>query len=290
MVTNANGESGRAWVEAVPSLVAELAERWQLTLGPPIEGGHVAYVAPGERPGGERVVLKVSFPDDENRSEADALALWDGDGAVRLLDADRGSNAMLLERLEPGTPLEDHADRDGAIGIACGLLRRLHRPVQSEHPFPLATDLARRWAREIPEDFERLGRPFDPGLVQEAVTTATELAAWDGRTMLVNRDFHLGNVLAARREPWLAIDPKPVAGEPAFDSGYLLQSVLPHRPGRSVVRRTARRLAAELDVDPERIRAWALVRCTDNAVWGLFPEEPWSRRQLHLARMLASGS
>src|SRR6266545_1966453 len=138
----ANGEAGRAWLEALPKVVQELRARWELTIGSPFEGGCVGLVVPAERVDGNRVVLKVNFIDEETRHEADALALWDGDGAVRLLDSDPERGALLLERIEPGTFLGDHPDRDEAISIACRLLRRLWRPVPEPHPFPSVRGLA----------------------------------------------------------------------------------------------------------------------------------------------------
>ncbi|MGQ0670761.1 MAG: aminoglycoside phosphotransferase family protein, partial [Actinomycetota bacterium] len=77
-------------------------------MSPAFECGCVGFVAPVERADGTRAVLKISYLDDETRHEGDALAFWDGDGAVRLLDADPGIGALLLERLEPGTSLFDH--------------------------------------------------------------------------------------------------------------------------------------------------------------------------------------
>ena len=268
MIGSAGGEAGRAWLAEVQGIVVDLAARWDLRLGPPFEGGCVAWVAPAERADGTRVVLKVSFIDEETRHEADALALWDGQGAVRLLDAEPQRGALLLEQLQPGTSLVDHPDLEAAVSIACGVLRRLWRPLPAGHPFALVRDLARRWTRELPEAWERLGQPFERSLVDEAVARCAEFAK-AGELVLVNRDFHLGNVLAAEREPWLAIDPKPLAGERAFDTGHLLRSSLDQRPDQVAVDHLIGQLAAELDVDAGRVRAWALVRSVDDALWGL---------------------
>ena len=87
--------------------------------------------------------------------------------------------------------------------------------------------------------------------------------------MLANRDYHFWNILAARREPWLLIDPKPLVGEAAFDTGHFLRTVVPEGLDRPVVDQLVDRLAAELDVDAERVRGWALVRSVENVLWGL---------------------
>lgn len=118
----ANGEAGREWIAGLPALIGHFAERWSLRIGEPFLGGMVAWVAPAERDG-QPVVLKLSFVDDETRHEAAALRFWNGRSAVRVLDADERAGALLLERLDPGTPLAGHADRAEAIRIACRLLR-----------------------------------------------------------------------------------------------------------------------------------------------------------------------
>jgi streptomycin 6-kinase len=265
----ANGEAGRAWLEALPGVVQELRARWELTIGPPLEGGCVGLVVPAERVDGTRVVLKVSFIDDETRHEPDALALWDGDGAVRLLDCDPERGALLLERIEPGTFLGDHPDRDEAISIACRLLRRLWRPVPEPHPFPSVRGLAQRLAIELPERFDRSHMPFEIALLRTAEALCGEFASSTVEPVLANRDYHLWNILAGRREPWLLIDPKPLAGEPAFDTGHFLRTIVPEGLDRTAVDQLVDRLGAELDVAPGRVRAWALLRSVDDVLWGL---------------------
>ena len=289
MVRTAGGAAGRAWLEAVPGIVADVAARWDLSLGPPFEGGCVAWVAPAERADGSRVVLKVSFVDVETRYEADALALWDGRGAARLLDTEPERGAMLLERLEPGTPLIDHSDMGEAVSIGCGVLRRLWRPLPAGHPFMLVRDLAMNWAAELPATWERLGRPFERSLLEQAVAWCAQLAGAD-ELVLVNRDFHLGNVLAAEREPWLAIDPKPLAGERAFDTGHLVRSTLRERPDQARLDRLVEQLAGELDLDATRIRAWALVRSVEDALWGLDSGQTDVTWDLACARQMSRGT
>jgi streptomycin 6-kinase len=197
--------------------------------------------------------------------------------------------AMLLERLRPGTSLFDHPDLGEAVSIGCGVLRRLWRPLPAGHPFPLVRELARRWVRELPDDWERLGRPFERTLVDQAVAWCAGFAEAE-ELVLVNRDFHLGNVLAAEREPWLAIDPKPLAGERAFDTGHLVRSTLHQRPDQAAVDRLIGQLAAELDVDADRVRAWALVRSVDDALWGLDVGGTDSGWDVACARLLTSGT
>jgi len=133
----------------------------------------------------------------------------------------------------------------------------------------LVDDLATRLAEELRERFDRLDRPFDGDLVRAAVDACRQLAHTDEEPTLANRDFHLGNVLAAEREPWLLIDPKPLVGEPAFDTGHLLRTLLPERLERDAPDLTAGRLAPELDLEPGRVIGWVLARSVDDALWDL---------------------
>jgi streptomycin 6-kinase len=245
----------------------DLAERWRLTLGRPYRAGPVSLVLPVRRGDGSTAVLKVPTLDEENRGEAEALRQYAGDGAVLLYEADPESGALLLERLRPGTPLTGHPDQAEAIDIICGLLRRLRRPPDPAHPFPMVRELALQWAEELPALHARHGQPSWRPLVEEAAAIARDLATPDGNELLVNRDAHLGNVLAAQREPWLLIDPKPLVGERAFDAGWLLLELLGPAGTPAPARGLIARLSHGLGADPGRVRDWALVRAVDTAVW-----------------------
>jgi len=188
-------------------------------------------------------------------------------------------------RLEPGIPLGDHPDRPEAIGIACSLLRRLWRPVPEDHPFSLVRDLASRLADELPGRFVRQDRPFDEQLLRRAVDLCRDLGGSSEEAVLANRDFHLWNVLAAEREPWLVIDPKPLVGERAFDTGHFVRTLLPERLELSSVDTIVGRLATELVLEPARIHYWAFVRSVDDALWGLSAggtDVEWDVRCAHL--------
>jgi streptomycin 6-kinase len=257
--------------------VARLLKEWLLIPGDVLPGGTHALVFACRRADGSPAVLKLPFVDDENRTEADALRLYDGDGAVRLLDYDPASGGMLLEHLVPGTPLLDLRDRARALDIASRLLRRLRRPVPPDHHFPLLRDLAAEWAEDIPDRQARSGEPLPHDIVDRASGFARDYGQCEREAVLVNRDTHLGNILTAGREPWLLIDPKPVVGEAAFDGSFLLLRNLDEKPTTDAAAALAWALADSLAVDRLRLRDWALVRAVDNVLWAM------ERRDSHLS-------
>ncbi|HXV96436.1 MAG TPA: aminoglycoside phosphotransferase family protein [Gaiellaceae bacterium] len=253
---------GAEWLDRLPDIVAECAEAWSLRVGEPFSGGTVAWVAPAALADGTSAVLKINFPEPESEREADALAFWSGEGAVRLLAEDESRRALLLERCEPGTQLWAEADGEDALRTAAGVLRTLWRPPPAGHRFRLLADLAAAWAAELPAAWERGGRPYERALLEEALAFLGEGGRALGELVVVHQDFHGGNVLRAGRAPWLAIDPKPVVGEREFDTASLLRDrrwelrVEPH-PGRRI-RRRLDQLASVLNLDRERMRGWGI--------------------------------
>ena len=265
------GEAGAGWLEGLPALVSGLERRWSIEVGRPYPGLWVNWVAPATRAGGAPAVLKLSFPGDrEFRTEAEALRLFDGRGAARLLRLDPEQGAMLLERLEPGVPLDTVEDDGQAMSAAADVSRRLWRPAPAGHPFPPVSDWARGLAR-LRQHFGGGTGPLPARLVEEAEALFAWLIPSQAENVLLHGDLHHGNVLAARRRPWLAIDPKGVVGEPAFDVGALLYNPTElldaPRPGE-VLERRIERLAEELDLDDARVRGWGLSRAVLGAYWG----------------------
>lgn len=245
---------GRAWLADVPRLIAECRDRWSLDPGVPYPGSYVSVAMPATLPDGALAVLKVQFPHDESEHEAEALRVWDGNGAIRLLDHDPDRHALLLERCVPGTHLR-HEDPDTALDVLIGLLPRLWVPVTE--PFTRLQDEALGWAEGLPAQWVRGGRPFEPRLLDAAVQALRELAATPADPVLLHQDLHADNVLAAEREPWLVIDPKPLRGDRAFSAAPIIRSYeLGH--SREAVLHRLDRISAETGIDRERARLWAL--------------------------------
>jgi streptomycin 6-kinase len=247
---------GRAWLAALPGRLDAAVKRWSLEVGRPYPYAYASLAVPALLPDGTEAVLKLAFPDRESEHEAAALARWGGSGAVRLLDHDPDGRAMLIERCTPGTPLSDLGG-DAALDVLAGLLPRLWVPAGP--PFRTLAEEAAWWAAGLRRQWEAAGRPFAATILDAALEALDVLPGSQGEQVLVNQDLHALNVLRADREPWLVIDPKPLAGERAFGLAPVVRgSELGH--GREHVLGRLDRLSTVLGLDRDRARRWALAQ------------------------------
>ena len=273
-----NGEDP-AWLGALPSLLDSLAARWSLTLGHYFPGIRYNYVAPATRADGTPCVLKVSRYLDETRNEIAALRLWGGDGAVCLLETDPAIGALLLEQLQPGTMLSDVAatDDDAATAIAADTVRRLWRPVPAgEHGLRSLES----WCAAYDRNREALSRGaggFPAALFRRADALRHDLLTSTPEQTALHGDLHHFNILRARRTPWLAIDPKGLAGDRHFDICQFLRNPYPGPIAPEVNRRRLDLLCADLGLDRDRLRAWCLVHAVLDACWDFEDGRPWQR-------------
>jgi streptomycin 6-kinase len=258
----------REWLSTLPETVDEIASGWELELGDPyLPSGQTAWVAPARNRAGDALALKVGWRHPEAEHEADALRLWDGDGAARCVATRTfdDTTALLLERCVPGAQLKTSLPEVEQDLVIARLLRRLweHDP-PGGHPFGSLQGMCDQWADSFEADFEGDGRGLDPGLARAGMAALRELPRSADRSVLLCTDLHAGNVLAAEREPWLVIDPKPFVGDPAFD---VVQHMLncDERLAADPAGLSAR-MAKLLEVDPDRVRQWLFARCVQESI------------------------
>ena len=264
--TEVHGDVGRAWLAHLPSLLTECAARWSLTIAPPFTPLTYNFAAPAVRTDGTPVVLKIGVPCQEFAAEIEALRLFDGQGSVRLLEADADKGMMLLERLTPGTSLVTVADDEQAASIAACVMRNLWRPVPETQTFPTVTDWFLSLSR-LRRQFDGGTGPLPPRLVEEAEALSAGLTASATDAVLLHGDLHHGNILRAEHAGWLAIDPKGTIGEPAFEPSAFLLNNTPQ--SAEVLQRRVAVFAERLDVPRERVRGWGLARAVLSACWTL---------------------
>jgi streptomycin 6-kinase len=271
-----------AWLDRLPALLRKLEHEWSLKLGAPFDGSEVScsYVAPVVCEDGTPAVLKVAMPHMEGKHEIQGLRFWQGDPTVRLLAADDELGAMLLERCEPGTVLRELEEPEQDIVIS-GLLRRLWRQPSEPHPFRSLSALLAHWSSEtLAQVADWPDSDLDTRLVREGLRLFAELPRSAPTQMLLATDLHAGNVLLAKREPWLVIDPKPFVGDPAYDVTQHLFNCDARL--RSDPDGTIRRFADQLEVDHARVRLWVFARAAAE------PRDDWNNATLlDIARTFA---
>ncbi|HZO69930.1 MAG TPA: aminoglycoside phosphotransferase family protein [Kribbellaceae bacterium] len=262
------GEEWARWLDRLPRLVGDLLGEWDLTADGAAVHGECALVVPVRTADGVPAVLKVSWPHWEAEYEHLALRDWDGAGSVRLLRADPHRFALLLERVHPRdlTTVEEIE----ATELVAATYRRLHVPAGPQYR-RLSVEVT-RWAdglAALPS-----GAPVPRRYVEQAVSLARDLAAdpdCDGR--LIHTDLHYFNVLAADREPWLVIDPKPLSGDPHYEVAPLLwnrwDAITATGDVRAAVRRRFHAAVDAAGLDEDRARDWVVVRELCNIGWAI---------------------
>ncbi len=255
------------WLTRAPRLSDDLITEWGLRIDGATLSGNCAMVVPVRTDDDRAGVLKIGWPHWEAETEHLALRAWQGDGAVELWRADPRRFALLLERARPDRDL--HAlDVLEACEVVARLYGRLHRA-----PLPQPrrlSDLCREWVDRLPPLLEAnlISRRF----VSQGERLLRDFADDpDTDAALIHSDLHFFNVLAAEREPWLVIDPKPLSGDPAYEVAPLLwnrweEAMSAVSPRQALLDR----LFTVVDVaglDEDRVRDWIIVREVCNVLW-----------------------
>jgi streptomycin 6-kinase len=258
----AAAEGREDWLAGLPALVARIAAEWRIEVGSPfLPGGATAWVAPA-RAAGKDLVLKVCWRHPEAADEANGLRAWDGAGAVRVQQASELAEAtvLLLERCRPGTQLRASPAGEHDLVIA-GLLQRLWMKPPPGYGFRPLSDMCDYWADRYEQRSAAERRCLEAPLAEEGIRLLRELPRTGGDAVLLHTDLHAGNVLAAEREPWLAIDPKPYIGDPSYDvTQHVFNGVFVEGADAGAL---AARMAHLLDLDLSRIQRWLFARAVE---------------------------
>lgn len=266
------GVDGDTWLARLPGAVDDALARWDLRVdeaggtGPLVRHGVNALVVPVRRRDGSPAALKLTWPHPEARHEHLALRAWGGRGAVGLLAAYPSEGALLLERLDPAADLTG-PPVDEACATIGALLRTLDRPALPQ------LDRLSEWTRRF------LADPGHPRVPRRFVDQARALArgllrddpGLDAR--LVHADLHYENVLArpgvTGPDRWVAIDPKPLAAEPAYAVWPALHNRWAEATDGDLAWEIRCRLGWLCDaagIDEDRARAWAIIRTVEDAL------------------------
>lgn len=211
------------------------------------------------------------------------------------MDADPEKGILLLEQLRPGTPLSHLKNDRQATSITVNVMRQLWRSVPKEHSFPTTA----KWAsglQRLRAHFNGGTGPFPPDLIETAEALFTDLHDSMAAPVLLHGDLHYLNILSdsstSRRHPWLAIDPKGVVGEPAYEVGALLRNPWPHlleQPDPAqILSRRIDQLAEELGFDRQRLLMWGTSQAVLSAWWSYEDHGHGWEYGIEVARILQS--
>jgi streptomycin 6-kinase len=258
--------NGAAWLDSLPEVIGACERDWHIVAGKPFDLSY-SYVTPARNARGEEFVLKVCAGGPEFNSEIEALQAWSGGAAVQLLNYNVELGALLLERLLPGQTLATLDDDENATRIAAQLMRDLWLPLPTNVSFSTTADWAGGLQR-LKTRFDGGTGPFPRALVETAESLFRELLASSEPPMLLHGDLHHFNMLSAGRRPWVAIDPKGLAGEPAYEVGALLRNPdVRLSTDAQVQRRRLDVLHDELGFDRDRMLGWGVAQAVLSAWW-----------------------
>jgi streptomycin 6-kinase len=269
------GDDGFRWLALLRNLVADLAQQWQLADLMPMEHLSYHYVLRGQRTTDHTsVVLKLGIDQITVHQEMLALQFYRGNGCVELLEYDAHKGALLLEYAHPGISLKtffpDHDD--ATVSYAAGVMKQLHeRPVSATAEFSRIKDwlrvLTTNSAAQLPEKH-----------VHQARKLSAHLLDTQRASVLLHGDLHHGNIVSSDRQEWLAIDPKGVIGEPAYEVGAFVRNPMPDllqqpEPAKIIAHRLDL-FADILKIDKQRLKNWSYVQAVLAACWAVEDGEP----------------
>jgi len=254
------------WLAGLPAQLDEYLTRWELTRTGDFLNGAASLIVPVVRRDGTDAMLKLQPWNDESAAEALALRTWSPDDVVAVLEDDPATCTLLLERLNPQTlnAVPDHVE---ATRILAELMARL---IQVPAPPEVRTlaDIAAEMVQDAAD--LTLGDPAEQRLVRRYADQLRELIPESGDRLL-HWDLHYDNVMASDRQPWLVIDPKPLAGDPAFELFPVLHNrwddLLATGDLDQAIRDRFDLMLEITGVDRGRALAWTAGRILQNTIW-----------------------
>lgn len=259
------GSKAREWLPQAESQLRSLAYRWGVQLTEPLQGATCSVVIAGQRLG-ERVVLKLPYPDAEEADSISTMLAFGSVGGVRVLESDSESGAVLMPRLNPGLNLVEYGtSEEEAIDICAQLILQLRKAPQIDRP-------------DVWTWHEFLGKMEDPMAI-EAAKIAVHLHQTSERKILLHGDFHHFNTLRSD-DRWVVVDPKGLIGDPAFEVvGFMRNPEISNDPCLTDrLRYRLHQFADLLGDDPTRLWGWSFVQTVSGGFWSSVAlDSPWRK-------------
>lgn len=257
------GEKGKAWLDALPQLIAATSSRLDLRDLIQVTNLTYNYVLSGFH-GDNPIILKLGLDNEGLAREAFALKCFAGYGAVKVLAEDNG--ILLLERAVPGTSLKScfPNQEHESVKIACGVIKKLHQAnIPTTHNFPHIKD----WLSALDKDW-----PIPDRYLQKARKLRDQMLQTSEANVLLHGDLHHDNILQ-NGDDWVVIDPKGVIGEPAYEVSAFIRNPMPellnHIDAPHIIHNRVSRFAAALELPERRIIDWCFVESVLSWIWNI---------------------
>lgn len=250
------GNAVELWLNALPPVLSDLAERWEVEYESLIQRGSISVVIRCRTAKGCRAVLKVSPERRRVLDEATALAKWRTVHVPAVLAVDESVGALLIEAIEPGTPLDESTAYPRMESLVA-LMTSLHRDGVTDPSYESVGERIAYLYKAGAKNYERrpeLAELIPPELYERGRQLAMRLAENTPATILLHGDLTPANVLEGGEERGLvAIDPAPCLGDPAFDA---IDLVFWQAEDAGTIAARAERLAPAIGAKPERLHEW----------------------------------
>ena len=284
------GKKGAQWLKNIPNLIRKFEEAWSIKVDAPFTLSY-NYVAPATRSDGTKAVLKIGFPTDkEFQTEIDALQVYNGEGIEKLLEVDKKDAVILIERETPGISLSEIEDDEQATKIIASVMKQLWKPLRPKHKFITIAEWAQGISR-FRQQHNGTSGPLPSYLLDKAEKLFQELISSSAPPILVHGDLHHDNILSSDRAGWLAIDPKGIAAEPAYETAAMLRNpyakLQNNRDLEKILSRRIAILSEELNIDPLRIQQWGIAQTVLSAVWSAEENDKGWEHTIAVAQVLS---
>ena len=210
-----------SWLDGLPPVLADLGGGWRIDFESIIQRGSMSVVIRCRTADGRPAVLKISPDRRRVAEEAAALAWWKTVHVPAVLAVDERVGGLLIEAVEPGTPLAESVAAYPRPESVAALMTSLHVQSVPDYSYrPVAERIANLYesGRKNYERRPQLATLIPPKLYERGCELAMRLSADAPTTVLLHGDLTPVNVLDGGERGLVAIDPAPCLGDPAFDA------------------------------------------------------------------------
>lgn len=266
-----HGAKAEQWFSELPNLLERFQQLWDIRLLNPVPNLSYNLVYFAENNADQsKVIFKAGVPNPDLENEIRALHYFAGHGCSELLKYDMAAGVMLLEQAIPGGMLDTLTLQgldDQAVYICADVIDQLHAPAivtPDLRKLPKLSDrlLEYKQVRDVLAANPSRYQAFDLNAFNKAEQLFSELSATTTESVVLHGDLHHYNILSARREPWLAIDPKGIIGDPAFELAAFMINPLPQIASmanlKDLLARRIRLFHEVLGYSEQRIRDWCV--------------------------------